>query len=73
MNEQLITLAGGAQVVVDWDKKGKCSQCSADIYWSVTRNQKNMPINLRTKTAFEPDAWESHFASCPEAKKFRRT
>lgn len=40
----------------------RCKGCKALIYWIKTRADKNMPV--------DPDG-TSHFATCPNANKFR--
>ena len=63
---QIIKLKGGAEVMVDWTTKSQCKACGQKIYWAETKNGKQMPIN-----ACGLCEWESHFATCPEANKFR--
>ena len=41
----------------------ECRGCNALIYWIRTEKGKAMPVN--------PDG-VSHFATCPDAKEFRR-
>ena len=43
-------------------KLATCRGCGARVYWIVTKNQKNMPVN--------PDR-TSHWATCTHAKQFR--
>lgn len=39
----------------------KCRSCKADIYWGLTDNNKNVPLNLDGT---------SHYTTCPDAKKW---
>jgi len=43
--------------------KSSCRGCGATIYWIITESGKRMPV--------DPDG-HSHFASCPEASRFRQ-
>lgn len=63
---QTITLKGGSVVLVDWGAEAKCRSCGRQIWWAKTKNDKNMPINACGAE------FESHFASCPAANKFRK-
>lgn len=40
-----------------------CRSCGAPVYWVTTRRGKKMPVNADGT---------SHFASCPQAGKWRR-
>ena len=40
-----------------------CRSCGACIYWVITGNNRNMPVN--------PDGI-SHFVTCPEASSWRK-
>jgi hypothetical protein len=40
-----------------------CRGCGAQIYWIITPNGKDMPVNADGI---------SHFATCPDAAKFRK-
>jgi len=64
---QIIKLKGGATVTVDWNTQTTCKSCGAKIWWVKTKNDKLMPINCCGVAE-----WESHFASCPDAVKFRK-
>ena len=46
MKLQEIKLKSGIEVTVDWDSKTKCKSCGSEIYWAVTKNKKQMPIEL---------------------------
>ena len=53
-----------------------CKRCGEEIVWMKTDRGKNMPVNIesiadREAEIFDPDQMESHFATCPNAKKFR--
>lgn len=65
-------------------KKGKCKGCGAEIYWVKTDNGKNMPIDAQPEKRIViqefmgkrsgkfVDTYISHFATCPQAKRFKR-
>jgi hypothetical protein len=42
---------------------GRCRSCGAEMLWVVTRNGRHAPYDRDGK---------SHFASCPEAKAWRK-
>lgn len=65
----------------------KCKSCGAEIFWRTTPNGRQIPIDTQKtiggnivligETSCEvtrPGAGEyvSHFASCPNAKKYRK-
>lgn len=62
----------------------KCESCGADIIWVKTINDKAIPLNPEMKTiltlapgSIHPKyqvvrGRESHFATCPDAKKWRK-
>jgi hypothetical protein len=62
----------------------KCSSCKAYIVWVLTKNGKSMPINytegpenhsmfpITPPLVFDSKTMVSHFATCPEASKFRK-
>ena len=64
---QIIKLKGGAKVLVDWNTMSACKACGVKIYWAKTKNNKMMPINVCGMCE-----WESHFASCRAADRFRK-
>lgn len=67
MDYQEITLLGGAKVHVDFDSRMvECKKCGKKFRFGLTRNNKLMPI---VKVGEE---WQSHFADCPAAAKFRK-
>ena len=47
-----------------FDNKDICRSCNQPIGWIVTPKGRRMPLNM--------DTLESHFATCPDAKKFRK-
>src|ERR1700756_5787733 len=50
-----------------FEDHGHCRGCGAAIEWYVTPKGKMMPMDV------DPDGnCESHFGTCPEAKKFRK-
>lgn len=66
----------------------KCRSCGAPIIWGVTIRGKRIPIDAEpdpkgnmglidgrfavVPSGFEGTRFSSHFASCPDAKSFRR-
>lgn len=65
---RIIKLKGGAEVTTFLGNKTVCKGCKQEVVWVKTKNGKAMPINQ-----CEDGEWESHFASCPNAKKFRKS
>ena len=62
-------------------KQGKCRSCNADIFW-IELNDKPHPIDIKPekRIVFIPerlnfgeikDTYISHFATCPQADKWR--
>jgi len=53
-----------------------CRSCQAEGRWVKTRNGKNLLVNLEgslpTDFVFDPKRHVPHFASCPDAAKWRR-
>lgn len=53
----------------------RCKTCKASIIWMKTKVGKNMPVNfddeIKTETEFDPKRMVSHYATCPDADKFR--
>ena len=43
----------------------RCRSCGAGVIWIVLPTGRRMPVNADTR--------ESHFATCPDAQKWRRT
>lgn len=56
--------------------RGKCRSCDAPIVWFRTREGKNIPIDAATvlpeDVNLELPRHVSHFATCPDAAKFRK-
>lgn len=44
-------------------KQSSCKGCGQSITWMLTENGKSTPLNLDGTT---------HWATCPDAKKFKR-
>lgn len=62
-----------------------CRTCGAEIVWMKTRAGKNIPVDVPkfekgeianeavlTATEFNPKTMKSHFATCPDAQKWRK-
>ena len=60
-----------------------CKGCGAEIYWIETMLGKKMPVDTPELTIMARDmlvsdnfrlvkGYESHFATCPKAKMFRK-
>lgn len=45
-------------------ERGTCRSCGAEILWIVTSAGKRAPMNL--------DGTTSHFATCPQADRWRK-
>lgn len=68
MNYQKIKLLGGAEVMIDMDeRRSSCKRCGEMIRWAITHSGSKMPIILNG------EEWQSHFADCKFADKFRKT
>lgn len=61
----------------------ECRSCSAEIYWITTPAGKRMPVDCDVDGGYSPDATRgpaldpnghgvSHFATCPQAGKWRQ-
>lgn len=63
----------------------RCKSCNAEVFWVETESGKRMPCNAKPKRkdlvlckrqgktiAKMADVYESHFATCPNAKQRRR-
>ncbi len=48
----------------EFENKGKCKGCGADIEWWLTPKGKHIPLDAGTL--------EPHWNDCPNAKEFRR-
>lgn len=44
--------------------RGTCRSCGRPVAWIITAKGKKMPVDL--------GSGESHFATCPEAAKWRK-
>ena len=62
-----IKLKSGIEVCVDMASQSWCKGCHQKIWWAVTKNKKLMPICLMGFME-----WDTHFANCPMADKFRK-
>ena len=61
----------------------ECRSCTAEVYWIVTASGKRMPVDCDVEGGYSPDAARaneglvpegrgiSHFATCPDASKWR--
>jgi len=64
----------------------KCRSCKAEIIWAATESGRAMPLDAKPEKRFvlmeiqgggadeavAVDTYVSHFATCPEADKFRK-
>jgi len=48
---------------------GVCRGCGEGIVWVITKNGKRAPMNMKPDENNKP---VSHFATCPEAARFKR-
>ncbi len=63
-----IALEGGAVIrLYDQAEKAKCKACGKEITFGITGRGHRMPVEQD-----EQGKWVSHFATCPEAKRFRK-
>lgn len=60
---------------------GHCTACGALIEWFWTPKNRKMPFSLKTEMMISEDAmyatpsmtrYEPHWASCPQADRFRK-
>jgi len=59
----------------------QCRSCQAPMVWLKTRSGKKCPVDLssmeqainKDKIIFDPQTMISHFATCPDAEKYRKT
>ena len=60
----------------------RCKSCNLHIIWMKTAKGKAMPVDLFNQTGaqidfeakiFDPKTMVSHFASCLQAKEWRKT
>jgi len=53
-----------------------CRSCNAEMVWLKTKKGKTIPVNRETvqegDEEFEHSRHVSHFATCPDAKQWRR-
>jgi len=63
---QEIKLKCGITVAIDFANKKKC-RCGAEIMFALTKNNKFIPVELVGNAE-----WDTHFATCPFAKKFKK-
>jgi len=53
-----------------------CRSCNAEIVWLKTKLKKHIPVNADTVKddgqEFDPLVHVSHFATCPQAKRWRK-
>ncbi len=61
-----VKLKCGIEVLVDFGRKVVC-ECGTDIWFGRTKRKRWMPINLVGLVE-----WDTHYADCPLANKFRR-
>ena len=54
----------------------RCRSCGAEIVWVKTMSRKLMPVDAGTweegDEFYKPQKHVSHFATCPQAGKWRR-
>ena len=63
----------------------KCSSCGAEIVWAKTKNDKPIPLSVKSverrfifdiehglDRVFVVDTYLSHFADCPNAAQHRK-
>jgi hypothetical protein len=66
-------------------ERGSCRSCGKSILWVVTSTGKRMPLDAEPERRFVIDAsanpmsarirntYQSHFATCPQADRWRGT
>jgi hypothetical protein len=63
--------------VPDPPRTVKCTSCRADIVWLPTTRQKAMPVDAGSftpgDTQFDSKKHVSHFATCPNADRHRKS
>ncbi len=54
-----------------------CRSCSAGIVWMQTKTGKTIPVDVASvrndDTLFDPAIHKSHFITCPDADKHRKS
>ena len=58
-------------------KISKCRSCDADIVWTKTSIGKDVPVDPKIIKGFDKNGIyqeirQTHFASCPDAKKWSK-
>lgn len=64
-----VRLAGGNLIYCVYRNPGRCRSCGAVVLWVETQGGKRMPVDYPPD---ESSLVESHFATCPQAKEWRR-
>ena len=71
------------EVWADGQNLGTCRGCGARIKWAITLKNRRMPLEASAKpslSTYDPairrtteiyDAKDTHWAQCPEAKRFK--
>lgn len=66
-------------------ERGKCRSCNADVLWVVTEKGARMPLNFEPEKRFVLDSgsdpmvarvrntYVSHFSTCKQADRWRKT
>jgi hypothetical protein len=66
-------------------ERGQCKSCSAHVLWVVTESGARMPLDAEPERRFVVDSgtnpmrarvrntYVSHFATCPNAERWRKT
>ncbi len=49
----------------------RCRSCNARIVWVETPNGKKMPVEQVEVPEGEPARYQSHFSTCPQARRHR--
>ena len=58
-------------------ERSECDGCAKHVYWIRTTKGKRMPVDVDVYGGFAPTSSEpgrgwAHFATCPQAQRFRR-
>lgn len=65
--DQIEVVSDKGYTFVEEDNQSECRSCGEPIIWCITAKGKKMPVDMP-----EDDApTTSHFATCPEADKWR--
>lgn len=70
MSVVLVQIKPKLQVLWTITGHGHCRSCEAPVYWCTTTSGGLMPVDM---PATEGAATVSHFATCPESKRRRKT